>query len=136
MNHMIPMAVGVAALGGILSHILYFIRGEHHKQALLFFKLFVAVPLIGCVVLVHLFRFTATQAFQLIGLVTAAYLGALWSSMIVYRVFFHRLRRFPGPPLAKVSKFYHMLSLGKMDNYRRLACWHKQHGNFVRTGKP
>lgn len=126
----------IAASCGIISHLAYFIRGEHHKQAILFFKLAVLLPSTLCVTLVHFFPFTFSQGAQLTGSVTAAYLGALWTSMVIYRSFFHRLHRFPGPPLAKVSKFYHFLSILKLDSYRKLEGWHKKYGSFVRIGKP
>jgi hypothetical protein len=126
----------IAALCGVVSHLAYFIRGEHHKQAILFFKLAVLLPSTFCLILVHFFRLTFSQGAQLTGSITAAYLGALWTSMIIYRSFFHRLHRFPGPTLAKVSKFYHLFSIRKMDNYRKLEGWHQKYGRFVRIGKP
>lgn len=54
--------------------------------------------------------------------------------MLIYRSFFHRLHPFPGPPLARTSKFYHCLKLGKMNNFRKLAGWHEEYGDFVRIG--
>jgi hypothetical protein len=54
--------------------------------------------------------------------------------MLIYRAFFHRLGSFPGPPLAKLSKFWHVAQLGKLDNYKRLDRWHIQYGDFVRIG--
>lgn len=126
----------LAAVAGVLSHVLYFIRGEHQKQALLLFKLFFWLPLVACLVLVQLFRMNVSHAVQSVAAITAAYTVSLWTSMIIYRSFFHRLHRFPGPPWAKTSKLYHAFQLGKRDNYRKLAGWHQTYGNFVRIGKP
>lgn len=125
----------VAATLGVLSHWLYFIRGEHHRNALLFFKLFFWLPLASCLILTGLVHVTLSHAVQLTASIAAAYLGALWTSMIIYRVFFHRLRGFPGPRLAATSKLYHVCRLGKMDNFRKLAGWHQAYGDFVRIGK-
>lgn len=134
-EYSLPVATGVAALFGVLSHLLYFIRGEHHTKAILMFKLFVLVPLTMWVVLVHFFYFSLVQGGLLSCSVIAAYLGAMFSSMIIYRSFFHRLHRFPGPPLVKTSKLVHFLSLRKLDNFRKLNRWHQKYGNFVRIGQ-
>ena len=124
----------IAALCGVLSHLTYFIRGEHHKQAILFFKLAVLLPATFCVLLVHFTSWTLRQGVWLTGSITLTYFGALWSSMIVYRSFFHRLHHFPGPRLAKVSKLFQFFSNLRLDSYRRLERWHQRYGNIVRIG--
>lgn len=133
----LPMILhAIAASCGVLSHLGYFIRGEHHKQAILFFKLAVLLPATFCVLLVHFTPWTFRQGARLTGSITATYLGALWTSMIIYRSFFHRLHHFPGPWLAKVSKLYHLFSNRKLDSHRKLQSWHQKYGNVVRIGKP
>jgi len=59
----------------------------------------------------------------------------LLASIAMYRVFFHRCRKFPGPFAAKVSKF-HAASLAAKDvkYFRELEKMHEQYGDFVRTG--
>ena len=135
LEHSLLVATGIAALCGVLSHLLYFIRGEHHTKAILMAKLFFLVPSTLWVILVHFFHFSLGQGAQLSCSITTAYLGAMWTSMIVYRSFFHRLHRFPGPPLYQTSKLVHFLSLGKLDNFRKLNRWHQKYGNFVRIGQ-
>lgn len=125
----------VAAVLGLLSHWLYFIRGEHHLHALLFFKLFFWLPVVSCLVLVLGLRMPISDAVPLTVSLAASYLGGLWTSILIYRVFFHPLHHFPGPRLAKTSKLYHVSKLGKMDNFRKLAGWHQTYGDFVRIGK-
>ena len=60
----------------------------------------------------------------------------LLASIAMYRVFFHRCRKFPGPFAAKVSKF-HAASLAAKDvkYFRELEKMHEQYGDFVRTGE-
>lgn len=67
-------------------------------------------------------------------ILTSAFFIGLWGSMTVYRVLFHRLRTFPGPFGARVSKLWHVAQLGKYDNYKRLDKWHHQYGDYVRIG--
>lgn len=131
----LPLLSAMAATAGFLSHVLYFIRHEHHKQAVLFVKLFLGFPPVSCLFLMRSMHVNFSQAATVMVSMTAAYLVALWTSMIVYRSFFHRLHHFPGPALAKTSKFYHVSRLGRMDNYQKLAAWHQTYGNVVRIGK-
>lgn len=131
----LPVATGIAALFGVLSHLLYFIRGEHHTKAILMAKLLVLIPATLWVVAVHFFQLGVWHGGQFSCSLTAAYLGAMWTSMIIYRSFFHRLHHFPGPRLAKTSKLVHFLGLGRLDNFRKLTRWHQKYGNFVRIGE-
>ena len=132
----LPMILhAIAALSAVLSHLTYFIRGEHHKQAILFFKLAVLLPATFCVLLVHFTSWTTRQGAWLTGSITATYFGALWTSMIIYRSFFHRLHHFPGPWLAKVSKLFQVVSNRKLDSYRNLERWHQIYGKVVRIGQ-
>ncbi len=124
-----------AAAAGVLSHWTYFIRGEHHLEAPRLVVLAMALPVVIFVFLFQYADFGVIQAAVQTTLVAATYLTSIWTSIIVYRIFFHPLRRFPGPFMAKVSKFWHVLKLApKLDNYRQLDEMHRRYGDFVRTG--
>ncbi|KAF2202848.1 cytochrome P450 [Delitschia confertaspora ATCC 74209] len=63
------------------------------------------------------------------------YYGSLLFSMLVYRAFFHRLRKFPGPFMAGLSKFYGMsLAAKNYQYYRETEKLHAKYGDYVRTG--
>ncbi|KAL1961494.1 hypothetical protein VTN77DRAFT_1673 [Rasamsonia byssochlamydoides] len=56
-------------------------------------------------------------------------------SIGVYRLFFHRLRRFPGPFWAKLTRFADAAKAAKNVQYNvEVAKMHKQYGDFIRTG--
>lgn len=67
-------------------------------------------------------------------LVAGSFTVALFSSMAIYRIFFHRTRHFPGPRLAAVSKLWHMYHCLNGQNHLLLEKLHRQYGDFVRTG--
>lgn len=123
-----------AATAGLLSHIFYFVHGEHHKEASFLFTLFLLLPPMSCLILTRFWQLSFSCAAHLTATSITSYLGALWTSMMLYRSIFHRLQPFPGPPLARTSKFYHCLKLGRMDNFKKLARWHEEYGDFVRIG--
>jgi hypothetical protein len=125
-----------AAAAGLLSHYTYFIRGEHHMEAPILFAAIFLIPtsiftsysvLTDLNIWICLLRTVA---------ITTSYLASLTASIVVYRAFFHRLRRFPGPTGAKISKFWHVSQLTSgLENFQLLDRLHKQYGDFVRTGK-
>lgn len=58
------------------------------------------------------------------------------SSMIIYRLFLHRLRKFPGPFWAKITRFYAVyISKRRMQYFLDLQEFHRTYGDVVRTGK-
>jgi hypothetical protein len=67
-------------------------------------------------------------------LLVGTYAASVYGSMIVYRLFFHPLRHFPGPTLARVSKFWHVFRLSGLQNQLLLEDLHQQYGDIVRIG--
>ena len=67
-------------------------------------------------------------------LLITAYAGALFTSIVIYRVFFHRLRNFPGPWMARCTKFWHVYKCVNCKNHLLLDDLYRQYGQFVRTG--
>ncbi len=63
-----------------------------------------------------------------------SYCATLFSSVIIYRAFFHPLKNYPGPKLAKITKLWHVFKISSLDNYRQIDRLHTQYGDFVRTG--
>jgi hypothetical protein len=85
--------------------------------------------------------FTQAGGYGIMG----AILQALWAattfnitvfaSMSVYRLAFHRIRKFPGPVLAKLTRFYATHQYAKnVEYYKELKGMHTKYGDFVRTG--
>jgi hypothetical protein len=93
------------------------------------------VPLIWMLTVVLRFRNEPlVSAARESTLIMATYAVGLYGSMIVYRLFFHPLRHFPGPVLVKVSKFWHVFWLSGLQNHLLMEDLHQQYGDFVRIG--
>jgi hypothetical protein len=127
--------VALSAAAGVLSHVGYFIHGER----MLIAPSLVVAAITGPPIIVGLTRTLTSlslyDAVQLTFVGYGAYLTALFTSMLIYRVFFHPLRHFPGPKAARLSQFYHFFRVrAKVDNYKHLDRLHDQYGEFVRVG--
>lgn len=119
---------------GILIHLSLFIRGEWHLQAPAIVIIHAAAFSILFVSRVF-FNPTITMHGLLDPIVPIiAYLGGLYGSMTVYRIFFHGLRVVPGPRLAALSKLWHVWKCRDSRGHLVLDDWHHKYGNIVRTG--
>ncbi len=135
MHHLSSVSCGIAASLGVISHISYFVRGEHHQHTLQFLQILFYSFLPLSFTLARLLQVQYAQAIQLAAMLIGSYVTALWLSMLVYRCFFHRLNSFPGARLAKLSKFYQLFTGLRLDAFRRSHETHLKYGNFVRTGE-
>lgn len=125
-----------SAAAGVVVHNGLFIRGTWHLRApsvviahiALGFALWFFVP--DDSANKHSWEHLATCASMY-----GCYLAALFTSMTIYRLYFHRLRHFPGPRLAAISKLWHVAHCLGARNYLVLDELRKKYGPFVRTGE-
>ncbi|KAF4303033.1 Cytochrome P450 [Botryosphaeria dothidea] len=69
------------------------------------------------------------------GLSATLFNAGFFASLLTYRLYFHRLRRFPGPKLAAVSQFYAMsLAAKDMKLCQEIQKLHQQYGDIIRIG--
>jgi hypothetical protein len=131
-----PQLCAFAAAAGMLSHWTYFIHGEHHRASPQLLIISVTLPILAYLGLRSSTSLSAAQGATLTAGLVWSYSTALWTSILLYRVFFHRLRGFPGPFMARASKLWHVWKLApRSDNFVLLDKLHEQYGDFVRTGK-
>lgn len=81
------------------------------------------------------FNVTLTDAVGRLAVLALAYFTGLFSSMTVYRLYFHRLSSFTGPRLAAVTKLWHVWHVRDSTNYLLLGEVNKKYGSIVRTGE-
>ncbi|KAI0887576.1 cytochrome P450 [Annulohypoxylon maeteangense] len=115
------------ALVGLFAHNAIFIHGEWHMRIL---QIIVGHLLLSALILYLIYRHDNNAsfggAFHVITAMATVYLGALFSSITVYRLFFHRISHFPGPKLAAVTKLWHVWKIRKSTNYIFLQELHKR----------
>lgn len=124
-----------AALIGVAAHLGVFIRGEWHLLA-------PVVVVAHAVMFWVLLAFQASSSTQREGttalletiLISISYLIGVLGSISVYRLFFHRLRAFPGPRIASWTKLWHVYECRDFRNHLKLDELHHKYGSFVRTG--
>lgn len=125
----------IAAATGILCHRFIFIQGEWHIQASNIALTYISVYVALIVWEVFHNGSAALPALNSSSILGGIYLGSLFSSITVYRLFLHRLHHFPGPIFARISKIWHVLHSVDSKNHILLDRLHKHYGNFVRTGE-
>jgi len=94
----------VAAVTGILTHLIYFIRGYHVTSA--YGILIAHTSIYATLAVASVMQMGVRTGFITSTAVFASYLAALFASIIVYRLFLHPLSRFPGPLFARATKLY------------------------------
>ncbi|KAL4952094.1 cytochrome P450 [Aspergillus filifer] len=84
---------------------------------------------------VHFFSLSWSRALGTAILASWSFNVGLITSIVLYRAFFHRLRRFPGPWMSKVSCLHAVMQATKRTQYHLdLQEMHRKYGDFVRTG--
>ena len=73
-----------------------------------------------------------SEALLSTGLATFYFTAALTASIVTYRLFFHRLRSFPGPRMAAATKFWNMALCVEGRTPWAIAEEHRKHGDIVR----
>lgn len=129
-------AYGSALLIGAAAHQLFFRFGEWDLYAAQLIFAFIFANVGGTAALVHENPNLGTlAAFRLVSTLITTVVAGIFSSMLIYRGFFHRLNRFPGPFLARLSNFYvTSLSISKFRLFEEVQQLHKQYGDIVRIG--
>lgn len=120
---------------GTASHLGHFITGEHHLRAPKLLALYMVLAFIVFLGQIVNNDFDLRYASLASIAVIATYVASLFNSIAIYRLFFHRTKKFPGPTLAKVSKLWHASKVLNSDQHLLLDRLHKQYGDFVRTGQ-
>jgi hypothetical protein len=65
-----------------------------------------------------------------------SFLSGMTSSILIYRGFFHRLNRFPGPFIARLSNVYaSWLAIKEEHMYLEVQKLHQKYGDIVRIGR-
>jgi hypothetical protein len=127
-------AATAAVLGLVFHHTLL-----RTVEVELFMYTLVGIGFITLVILfaVHIFAgLTPLAALARVALLSTSFNLAVFLSIGVYRLFFHRLRRFPGPPLAKLSRFYSAYKAAQdLQYYKLINRWNEEYGDFIRTGE-
>ncbi|KAI8653830.1 hypothetical protein LRP88_00428 [Fusarium phalaenopsidis] len=124
----------VSFLLGIVTHLV--IRPfeiDSQAWAMVFAYLGVITTLL--LTYIQVCKFTILGAILRTALVSNAFNVGLASSILIYRAFFHRLHRFPGPFPAKLSRFYAMKNAAKaLKANEEVQKLHEIYGDFVRVG--
>ncbi|KAI1505653.1 cytochrome P450 [Biscogniauxia marginata] len=145
--HILAWAIttrGLVFIGiiGVLSHRLYFIRGEHHLKAPAYLRLWVLTSLsvVGTIYVANACNVPRDSntvnldGFQTLLLLNGSFFTPLFCSIIVYRVLEHPLKDFNGPHLAAISKLWHIYHMFTTPNFIFLDELYHKYGNIVRTG--
>ncbi|KAL4951186.1 cytochrome P450 [Aspergillus filifer] len=131
-----PPAAG-AFLSGALLHQISFRHGEWHLYGLdilgSYLALTTALLLFSKYVLNSGARAEAITPFAVLETV-AYHLAGVFTSTLVYRAFFHRLGRFPGPFAARLSGAYKVYLARNLRQYQEVRSLHRQYGDIVRVG--
>lgn len=128
------LLAAAAALTGVASHVFYFNRGEHHLWAPRYLTLFVSSVVGSIVALTKLYELTFSAASSITLSIAGSYLVGAYTSLIIYRVWFSPLNKFPGPFQARIFALWLTTQMVNHDCYLKIAALHKKYGKYVRIG--
>ncbi|KAL4888152.1 cytochrome P450 monooxygenase [Aspergillus ambiguus] len=123
----------VPFVSGVLCHVGYFNRGEHHLHGTKYLKVH-TVAFLGLAALLYRLGFAPVEVVVRTWVYDGIFLAGLFASLLVYRAFLNPLNVFPGPWMARITSFDLPFRIRKRQLYKTLQALHRQHGHFVRIG--
>lgn len=131
---LVSTAGSVAILAVSLHWLVFRVITVENHLALLLWSYVVGVAGLGYAY-IALANFSLLQTLVRLAVVTTAFNASLALSIGAYRLFFHRIRRFPGPFWSKLTRFSDVsLAAKEVKYYREVAKMHETYGDFIRTG--
>ncbi|KAH6843376.1 cytochrome P450 monooxygenase-like protein [Chaetomium sp. MPI-CAGE-AT-0009] len=122
----------LAAASGVLTHLAVFRRGEWDVASPSVFVFYTTV--FAAASLASYSSFISTPL-SVIAQMAGSHVAMLYTSVLVYRAFFHRLSKYPGPFLARLTNFYiTALSMKRLHLFKEVQKLHEQYGDYVRLG--
>ena len=123
----------LAAASGVSAHLAVFRKGEWDVASpsilVFYFTMFAAALSLSYFPTINVSPGFAAQT-------VACHVAGLYTSMLLYRAFFHRLSKYPGPVLARLTNFYiTALSMKKLHLFEEVQKLHAQYGDYVRLGE-
>ncbi|KAF2757126.1 cytochrome p450 monooxygenase [Pseudovirgaria hyperparasitica] len=132
-----PLQV-LAVLGGVAAHVSLFRVGEWDRSLPKIAGTLITANLAAAAVISYVLTnggISVAGALKDTSKLTAWWVVGVYASMLIYRVFFHRLHRFPGPFMGRVSNLNTTrLSVKEFKLFKEIQALHKKHGDFVRIG--
>ncbi|SMQ55629.1 unnamed protein product [Zymoseptoria tritici ST99CH_1A5] len=119
---------------GAVSHLAYFRNGEHHMHSVRYIQAFTAVCIASTLGLVNYNGDTVSSAITTTAFMSCTWLAGVYSSLLIYRCFFHPLNKFPGPFPARLGSLWLTSQLTDWKGYKLFQKMHKQNGRYVRVG--
>ncbi|CVL12932.1 related to pisatin demethylase cytochrome P450 [Fusarium proliferatum] len=130
-----PQAFGAAIILGVLVHIFVLRKGEWDLWTVKFIKAWATYEVTVSLFLTQLYSFSVWQAVSVTNKWFASFAAGLTISILSYRAFFHRLNRFPGPFIARLSTVYATyLAVDEEHMYLEVQKLHEKYGDIVRIG--
>lgn len=121
-------------VAGVTSHLAFFRIGEHHLYSSRYFLTAITAFAISNIVQSYFFQLSSRDAALRSLAIATSYFGGLYSSLLIYRIIFHPLRKVPGPLGCKVSSAWFATYVSRQDAFRQLFKLHKKYGQFLRIG--
>lgn len=120
---------------GVLLHLTVFRHGEWDAHSFTLLEVAAFVQVVLSLFAHQVFSESTIASVQHVMLWAGAAIVGIFSSMVVYRAFFHRLRHFPGPFPARLSTFYMTFrSYQRGQIYQDVQALHQEYGDYVRVG--
>ncbi|KAI0098886.1 cytochrome P450 [Nemania sp. FL0031] len=123
-----------ALVAGVASHLAFFRVGEHHLYGARYVLTAATAFATGILVQSYFFQLSSRVAALRTLAVAASYFCGLYSSLVVFRIFFHPLHKFSGPLGCKISSAWFATYIRKQDAFRQLHKLHQKYGNILQIG--
>lgn len=124
-----------AFIPGVFSHLFFFNHGERHRVPQRYLQFYLLAYIAGASALVNYGHLPLSTAFRISTAWAAVYFLGLFSSLVIYRLFFNPLNAFPGPYMARLSHFHCVLANAKhLNQHINLLALHRKYGRYVRIG--
>ncbi|KAH8691814.1 cytochrome P450 [Talaromyces proteolyticus] len=121
---------------GVTIHLIVFSRGEWERHVVtIMWSIFLCQALI-CAATLRFYGGLYLQSLLYTLTTMVGFSVGVFTSMSIYRIYFHRLRQFPGPLGARLSGFWSMgTALRGFQLYKKTQTLHRFYGDFVRIRK-